>query len=115
MVENKIFDEANITIDNGTIVVNASYISYYDSHYNVEVSGPNLHGEYTITGEKPKRSIILNSYNPYKGDINLLTDNSIEEYKPLFGKKKLRPKDGWIEFKERKKKTYTTNKIIIIE
>jgi len=115
MVENKIFDEANITIDNGTIVVNASYISYYDSHYNVEVSGPNLHGEYTITGEKPKRTINLNSFGGFKGDLNLLTDNSIEEYKTLFGKKKLIAKDGWIEFKERKKKTYTTNKIIIIE
>jgi len=115
MTENKLFDEADISIDNGTLVINASYLTYPDSHYNVEVSGPNEHGEYTITGEKPKRTINLNSLGGFKGDLNLLTDDSVEEYKTLFGKKKLMVKDGWIEFKERKKKTYTTNKIIIIE
>lgn len=115
MIENKKFDEADIIIDRGTIIVNAKKITYHDSHYNVEVSGPNEHGEYTITCEEPKRTIYVSGYSSNNFDFTKLTEDSYEEYKTLFGKTKLRVKDGWIEYKERTKKTYTTNNIIIIE
>ena len=107
----KNFIEAIIQVDNGTLIVDATRANFGDSHYNVSISDPTPSGEYTITGDLPKYGFSMEQIIP----IHLLADNSIEEYKPLFKKPILKQKRGWFEYKERNKKTYTTNKIIIIE
>ena len=105
----KYFNQAIIKINNGTIIVDSTKSEYGDSHYNVTISNPN--GEYIITGDLPKYGFSMDR----NIDINLLHDNSIVSYKPLFKKRILRNKIGYLEYKERHKKTYTTNNLIIIE
>lgn len=115
IIREKNFNQAGIHVHEGTLIVNIYDKQYLHLNYNVVIIGPDLNGEYIVTSEEPKLAINIPSLNRENYNIDELTEDSLETYKPLFGKPKLIPKTGWLEFKERTKRTYTTNKIIIKE
>jgi len=108
------FKKVGIEIQEGCLVISTDNINFFNKHYNVIVYHDTINNMLRVTGDRPKTMFYTrwDTHIP----IDLVSDNSIEEYKPFFSKrKKKRIRSGYIELIETEKFEFTTNNFIIIE
>lgn len=107
------FPIANVTFIDGVLIIDSTAVSCEGKHYNVHVETNENNSRIIVKGEKPDWGLSLS-----KGDFKLddIMETSIEEYRPLlfFGPVKRRSKNI-VEFKERTKRVYHSDKWTIIQ
>jgi hypothetical protein len=109
---NKSLQVADIRLTGGQLVIDTTGVSMYGKHYNVEITDEGK-GWIRVTAEKPQMGMSLNTG---EFDVDKITDDSIIEYKPWpWSKTKKKKSKNIVEFKERTKRTYTSNNWQIIE
>ena len=102
---NTTFKVADIRFSNGQLVIDTTGVSMYGKHYNVTIE--EHEGWVKVTGDKPAWGMSLHE-GEY--DIDKITEDSIEEYKPWpWSKTKKKRSKNIVEFKEQTKRTYTSN------
>jgi phosphotransferase system IIA component len=107
----KTFPIADVTLIGGVLHIDSDRISCNGKHYNVVVKQEG--NIITVTGEKPSWGLSLS-----KGEFDLdeITEDSIEEYRPIFFLKKTKKRSGnMVEFKERSLKTYQSTSWVMTE
>lgn len=101
--------KAGIYITQGMLVVDFTSYNRVTLHYDIEYSVED--NNIIVTGDKALFDVSLT-----KGefDISLITKDSIT-YQKLFPWSKSKPiSKNWVEYKDRKRKTYTSNHFTII-
>ena len=114
MVIKKHFDNAGITIDGGTLIINTVFVHMLAHYTNVDVTiDENNH---TITVKANRRMFELNwTFADY--DPKDVIESDTELYRPWpWSKPRLRVKQNcMIELRERPERTFKTNNYLIIE
>lgn len=109
----KVFPIANVTFRQGLLVIDTTGYSCEGKHYDAQVETNADNTRVIVKGDKPEWGLSL-----HKGEFPLdeITENSIVEYKPYwpFGPVKKRS-NNIVEFKERTRRVYHSDKWIIIE
>lgn len=102
------FPVAGVEFHRGQLIIDTTGVSFANKHYNVTIEE---HGSsITVTGERPRIDMSL-----YTGTFNVddITEASTITYKPWWSRTIRRKSANLVEFKERTKRTYTANNLII--
>lgn len=107
------FPIANISFRDGVLTIDTTAVSCEGKHYNVHVETNENNSRIIVKGDKPEWGLSLS-----KGSFNTddIMETSIEQYRPylFFGPVKKRSKNI-VEYKERTKRVYHSDKWTIIE
>lgn len=116
MLIEKYYDIAGIDYTNSRLRINSISWDVETKHYNVKVTidtGKNL---CIVTCNKPNWSINIPGLRNRVVEVQDVMEQYIETYRPFFiGPLRKRVVNSWVELKEQKPVTYTSNCFIIIE
>lgn len=115
MMENKVFNVANIDLKEGVLEIDSTAFSKICKHYDVKIEDIG-DGLFRVTGDKPK---IVNHFpslgSSAKISIDEVAIRDLRNKKHWFSEDTIEMVEGYVELKERETRVYTTNEILIIE
>ncbi len=108
----KEFKIANISMRDGHLEIDGNRSSRLNRHRNVIIELDEKSNRIKVTGEKVFFGV---GFNKGEFDLDEITEDSTELYKPWPWSSPKRRSLNWVEYLKTEKRTYTSNNWVIIE